>query len=442
MLIGCSDKELETFDAPGNYTSSVVSPGGIAGNVTVTNSEIIVPIKVTLNLPASRAFDVEIQLNNAKVEEQIASGDLDNAIVIPYSDLMTPNVVSIPFGAKEAEFSVKINRTVLEKGYGKRAVFGYNLKNAGKGNTTKLDEWEKVEIDVASILDINDLHYISIFNGEGRIITAANRRNYTSTAAGLSIPLTASLASFPGRTFTVDIIRNQEIIQSMIEDEQLPENTVELPASEYSFTNKLTFPSNTSRVDFELSVSWNIISKYEGKKIAICLELTNPSLHILDPEKKIIVAVIDPSSVLESDVTNLGVLSVSRDHTGGPNNAEGSSKLVDNNVNTKFYQANFVGDLWFQLEFPTPQKIGSYSITSANNLPNRDPKEWNLVGSNDGLNWTVLDTQGPILFANRYMVKRFEIAMPREFRYYRLNITANVGESGFQVAEWRLISIP
>src|SRR5690606_32394979 len=103
------------------------------------------------------------------------------------------------------------------------------------------------------ILNTDDLHYISIFNGDGRIITAANRRNYTSTAAGLSIPLTASLASFPGRTFTVEVINNQGMIQSMIQDGTLPTNTVALPNSEYSFTNKLTFPSNTSRVNFDLS---------------------------------------------------------------------------------------------------------------------------------------------------------------------------------------------
>ena len=440
--MGCSNGELESFESNDNLSKSVVSPGGLSGAVIVNNNDVVLPIKVILDVPASRAFEVEIELNNNKVQEQITSGALNNAIAIPYSDILSPNVVSVPFGATEAEFSVKINRTALEKGYGKIAVFGYNLKNAGKGNITNPNEWEKVEINVESILNKDELHYISIFNGEGRVITAANRRNYTSTAAGLTIPLTATLASFPGRAFTVDVIDNRSIIQSMIQSGEITENIVELPTSEYSFTKKITFPSNTSRVDFELAVSWNNISKYVGKKIAICLELTDPSLHILDPEKKIIVAIIDPSSVLETDVTNLGILTVSRDHTSGANHAEGSSKLVDNNVNTKFYQASFVGDLWCQMAFPTPQKIGSYSITSANNLPNRDPKEWHLSGSNDGVNWTILDTQGPILFSGRYMVQRFEIAVPREFRFYRLYITANVADANFQVAEWRLISIP
>lgn len=442
LLLGCAEKEIESFNKNDNYTKSTVSPGGISGTITKTNSEIIVPVKLLLDAPASQAFQVEIALDNSKLEERLASNALDDAVIVSYADVIIPNAVSIQFGAKEAYFLVKISRTALERGYGKKAVLGYTLKNPGKGNVVDATQYGVVEIQVNDIITLQEMHYLSIFNPDGRIINAANRRNYSSTAAGLTIALTASLASTPGKNFTVNVNANNAYIQNLINSQVLPANTVILPTNEYSTVNKISFPSNTSQVTFDLNIGWNIVSKYLGKKIAVCLELASPTMHLLDPEQKMIVAVVDPASVLETDVTNQGVLSVSRDHTGGANNAEGSSKLVDNNLNTKFYQASFTGDLWCQLIFTTAQKIGSYSITSANNLPTRDPRTWYLSGSNDGTNWSVLDARGPIVFEQRAMTKRFNIAVPREFRYYRLYITENAVDANFQIAEWRLLSTP
>ncbi len=442
LLLGCAEKEIESFNSNNDYIKSMVIPSGISGTITKTNSEVIVPVKLLLDAPASRAFQVEIALDNTKLEDHLSSNMLDDAVIVSYSDVIIPNAVSIEFGAEEAYFLVKIARTAIERGYGKKAVLGYTLKNPGKGNFVDTTQYGVVEVEVKDIISLEEMHYLSIFNADGRIITAANRRNYSSTAAGLTIALTANLASTPGKNFTVNLNANNAYVQDLINSQVLPANTVILPANEYSTINKIYFPSNTSQVGFDLNIGWNIVSKYLGKKIAVCLELASPTMHLLDPEQKMIVAVVDPASVLETDVTNQGVLSVSRDHTGGANNAEGSSKLVDNNLNTKFYQASFVGDLWCQLRFATPQKIGSYSITSANNLPTRDPRAWYLSGSNDGVTWAVLDTQGPIIFEQRAMTKRFNIAVPREFSYYRLYITENAVDANFQVAEWRLLSTP
>ena len=74
----------------------------------------------------------------------------------------------------------------------------------------------------------------------------------------------------------------------------------------------------------------------------------------------------------------------------------------------------------WQAELPAARKISSYALTSADDMPVRDPKEWSLDGSNDGQQWTTLDKQTmPEPFANRFEEKRFQVASPGEYRFYR-----------------------
>ena len=62
--------------------------------------------------------------------------------------------------------------------------------------------------------------------------------------------------------------------------------------------------------------------------------------------------------------------------------------------------------------------------TSANDAAERDPQDWTLQGSNDGNDWTTLDTQTGQSFAERFQTKQYDVAndQPRT-SYYRLDIT-------------------
>src|SRR5690606_11950840 len=142
------------------------------------------------------------------------------------------------------------------------------------------------------------------------------------------------------------------------------------------------------------------------------------------------------------DVTEFGNLSVSRDNNGGAEAGEGSLKLTDNNVNTKFLQFDYAGDLWFQLEYFQPQVIGAYTFTSANDASQRDPKNWTLQASNDGEDWVVLDTQTDQVFEDRFMTRIFTIDNTDAYLFYRVYVTS-VGSGGlFQLAEWRVLQLP
>ncbi|RZQ62472.1 ThuA domain-containing protein [Amycolatopsis suaedae] len=115
---------------------------------------------------------------------------------------------------------------------------------------------------------------------------------------------------------------------------------------------------------------------------------------------------------------------------------ETKEKLFDGNSNTKWL--TFANTGWVAYKLATPTAISSYSLTSANDFEGRDPKNWTLEGSADGTNWTVLDTRTNEVFPERYQTRKFDIANTTAYPHYRLNITANGGQSATQLADLEL----
>lgn len=120
------------------------------------------------------------------------------------------------------------------------------------------------------------------------------------------------------------------------------------------------------------------------------------------------------------------------------NAAEDFPKLIDNSVQTKYYRSGRT-NLWVQYQSTVAAIVTWYTITSANDVPGRDPKDWTLAGSNDGVNWTTIDTRTGETFAARLQKKTYLINNNMTaYSYYRLTITANNGQTGTQFAEWEL----
>ncbi len=85
--------------------------------------------------------------------------------------------------------------------------------------------------------------------------------------------------------------------------------------------------------------------------------------------------------------------------TGFPLYGEGPHLLFDGSPDTKFLSFNT--DEWLQYEFrAVTDPVEAYSIVTANDVPERDPRSWTLLANNAGPDaddasdseWTVLDT--------------------------------------------------
>ena len=144
------------------------------------------------------------------------------------------------------------------------------------------------------------------------------------------------------------------------------------------------------------------------------------------------------SSYLYNDITdNGGTLTSS--HAASYAN-EGLDKLTDNSADSKYYSyvGNNPGTMWFQYESPRPVRPLGYGVCSANDYPQRDPSDWTFQASNDGVNWTVLDTQTGVAFARKEL-KSIGLNVDEPYRYFRLAVTARYGAGAdFQVADWQI----
>jgi predicted alpha-1,2-mannosidase len=97
--------------------------------------------------------------------------------------------------------------------------------------------------------------------------------------------------------------------------------------------------------------------------------------------------------------------------------------VFDGNVNTKWLVFQPTG--WVQGKLDEPVAVVHYALTSANDAPERDPRDWTLRGSQDGQTWTALDTQTDQLFDSRFQTKEYRFENTTPYLYYRLDITRN-----------------
>ena len=150
----------------------------------------------------------------------------------------------------------------------------------------------------------------------------------------------------------------------------------------------------------------------------------------------------DPASEL-IDVTSEGnaTIVVSRDHPNGADSAEGSLKVIDNDYTTKFLTNGFPQEFYMQQNFEFAQVVNKYTFTSGNDAPDRDFKTWELLGSNDGANFEVLDTRTDQTFTARNQTREFTFDNDQAYRYYRINVLENNGSTLIQLTEWRLLNL-
>ncbi len=139
-----------------------------------------------------------------------------------------------------------------------------------------------------------------------------------------------------------------------------------------------------------------------------------------------------PADLIKGDVTrevDLSTVTGSSDF----NDAERKVKLFDGDSGSKFLTNDNVpsedNPVHVEFAFEEAKTLDRYGMVSANDSPERDPKNWTLYGSTDGNEWTVIDQQSDQAFSTRFEKKEYAIATPTAYQYYKIEVTANQGNN-------------
>lgn len=103
-------------------------------------------------------------------------------------------------------------------------------------------------------------------------------------------------------------------------------------------------------------------------------------------------------------------------------------KVFDKNAGTLWSGGGGTLPQWVQYQFATAQVVQKYILTGDATVA-RSPRTFTLSGSNDGTNFTVLDTRLNETGWSAGEKRTYRFANPTAYLYYRINITAVNGDT-------------
>ncbi len=110
--------------------------------------------------------------------------------------------------------------------------------------------------------------------------------------------------------------------------------------------------------------------------------------------------------------------------------SEGMAKAFDGSITTKWFTGDSYGPpFWIQVKSRDAVVIDGYTITSGNDMPDRDPLYWTLFGSNDGTSWTQIDSRSGVDFPERRQTLSFSFSNATAWQYYKFNFQNNAGNT-------------
>jgi len=145
-------------------------------------------------------------------------------------------------------------------------------------------------------------------------------------------------------------------------------------------------------------------------------------------------SLLDIIPVMTAATTAGCTMSASNDN-GGANPAW---KAGDDDTATYWRNASG-GVATLTAQLASAQKVGAYVIYGDSAATNTVPGSWTFEGSNDGVSWTILDTQTTYPWGSGY-AGEFSVPLAARGSYsrYRLNMTATDGGSHLRVTEFAL----
>jgi hypothetical protein len=162
-----------------------------------------------------------------------------------------------------------------------------------------------------------------------------------------------------------------------------------------------------------------------------CQEALPPGIDITDLDNVIISGSNDDEPWIDGD-----------EGAGSPP-GERVEMLIDNNVETKYLVRAI--DSWIEIETDTLSLVSGYTITSANDMPARDPRSWELLGWEESeQKWISLhEVKNNLSWLNFKTPRSWTFENDAWYKKYRLHITEINGDSQnlMQMAELQIWGI-
>ncbi|MGG1650397.1 discoidin domain-containing protein [Paenibacillus sp. NRS-1775] len=132
--------------------------------------------------------------------------------------------------------------------------------------------------------------------------------------------------------------------------------------------------------------------------------------------------------IMTSNTTPSGIVNAS----SYDNDSVAPWKAFDGSASTYWSTSRINGKGAIQYSFPTAQMIKKYSIRSGGEDGRMAPNSWTFEGSNDGSNWTILDTQvnqtgWTVNGWGTSLLREYNIVNNNIYTSYRVNVTKNNG---------------
>ncbi len=186
----------------------------------------------------------------------------------------------------------------------------------------------------------------------------------------------------------------------------------------------------------------------EGNESLVLTLQTGANYLIGTPNSGTITIADNDAAVTPFDTTDDGLGTITAQ--GEIGSFQGRQKAFDNNLGSKWLDLApdpSTRASWIQYQYADDQRytLTSYTITSGNDNPARDPKDWTLWGSNDGVTFIPIDIRSGESFNTRIETREFAVANGAGYNIYRLDIhsVANPpAANSVQIGEIELIGVP
>jgi hypothetical protein len=130
-----------------------------------------------------------------------------------------------------------------------------------------------------------------------------------------------------------------------------------------------------------------------------------------------------------------GVLTVS----GQSSPDTGSAALLDDNIWSNWEIEASSAWLQFRLPGTTARVIHRYCLESSNRGVGSSPANWTFSGSQNGVDWTTLDTRQGVVFHLNNQKQYYDVVTPAAYLYYRLAFTNHSGGAYSSLGQFMLL---